>query len=287
MTQPSPAACVPCHHARDHSVTDEQKQLLARILKGQVLGETIFDVHTHTCDGWSLGSIYDGSSEGLHREMDALGFSGMACSAVCAISGIDFKKANDSLLRDIVKPGNRIVAYVGIDIRQGANLIPDTLGYLDSGFNGGKLYTRWGIPYDDSRYHPVFEIFNARSLPVLAHTWGAGDIKQLANAAKAFPRINFIAAHTGSADLNVYMDLASKIDNLYIDTAYSRGQRDLIETVVRTIGSTKLCFGSDAALFSAGQQVARVVTARISDQDRRNILGLNALRLFKTGVNRL
>ena len=46
-------------------------------------------------------------------------------------------------------------------------------------------------------------------------------------------------------------------------------------------GSTKLCFGSDAALFPAGQQVARVVTARISDDDRRNILGLNALRLFK------
>ena len=270
-----------CAHAHDHSVTAQQKKLLAKIMKGKVIGETIFDVHTHTCDGWTLGSLYDGSSEGLHQEMDALGFTGMACSAVCAISGIDFKKANDGLAKDIVKPNNRIAAYVGVDIRQGKNLLPDIQRYIKLGFSGGKIYTRWGIPYDDARYHPVFEIFNALNWPVLAHTWGAGDIKQLANAAKKFPKINFIAAHTGGADVPVYIELARTVDNLYIDTAYSRGYRDLIETVVRANGSTKLCFGSDAALFPAGQQVARVVTARISDDDRRNILGLNALRLFK------
>ena len=61
----------------------------------------------------------------------------------------------------------------------------------------------------------------------------------------------------------------------------------MIETVVKTIGSEKLLFGSDAALFSAAQQVARVVAARISDDDRRNILGRNALRLFKRGVKPL
>jgi uncharacterized protein len=275
------AQCQACHHAHDHSVTDHQKLLISRIVKGQVLGETVFDVHSHTCDGWSLGSIYDGSSEGLHQEMDALGITGMACSAVCAISGIDFKRANDSLLADIAKPGNRLAAYVGIDIRQGANLVPDTLNYLAKGFSGGKIYTRWGVPYDDARYHPVFEIFNDRAMPVLAHTWGGHDIRQLANAAKKFPKANFIAAHTGSADLSVYVELALKVDNLYIDTAYSRGGRDLIETVVKGAGSTKLCFGSDAALFSAAQQISRVVTARISDEDRRNILGRNALRLFQ------
>jgi predicted TIM-barrel fold metal-dependent hydrolase len=272
--------CGACH-ARDHRVTDEQKGLIARMVKGQVLGETVFDVHSHTCDGWSLGSIYDGSSQGLHQEMDALGITGMACSAVCAISGIDFKRANDSLLADIAKPGNRLAAYVGIDIRQGENLIPDIHAYLARGFSGGKIYTRWGVPYDDARYEPVFEIFNARSMPMLAHTWGGNDVRQLANAAKKFPKMNFIAAHTGSADLHVYMEMASKVENLYIDTAYSRGQRNLIETVVGKIGSTKLCFGSDAALFSAAQQIARVVTARISDEDRRNILGRNALRLFR------
>lgn len=264
-----------------HETTPRQKELLARLVRGQVLGEFIFDVHTHTCDGWSAGSLYDGTSEGLHREMDALGFTGMAVSAVCAISGVDFQRANDELARDIQKDDNRLAAYVGVDIRHGKTLLADIESYLARGFRGGKLYTRWNVPYDDARYDPVYEIFAARQMPILAHCWGGGDITVLSRAAQKFPRINFIAAHTGSADLPVYMELARTIDNLYIDTAYSRGYRGMIEEVVRTIGSTKLLFGSDAALFSAAQQVARVVAARISDDDRRNILGLNAMRLFK------
>ncbi|MCE9591457.1 MAG: amidohydrolase family protein [Planctomycetes bacterium] len=263
-----------------HETTPAQRELLARIVRGQVLGEYIFDVHAHTCHGWAYGTIYDGSSEGLHREMDALGFTGMAVSAVCAISGVDFTRANNSLAHDITKLRNRIAAYVGIDIRHGKTLLTDIDRYLAAGFSGGKVYTRWNVPYEDARYDPVFEVFNARRMPVLAHCWGGGDITSLSKAAKKFPNINFIAAHTGSADLNVYMDLARSIDNLYIDTAFSRGPRGLIEEVVRTIGSTKLMFGSDAALFSAAQQVARVVTARVSDADRQNILGLNAKRLF-------
>lgn len=263
-----------------HVATPRQKELLARLAKGQVLGEFIFDVHTHTCDGWSMGSLYDGSSEGLHREMDILGFSGMAVSAVCAISGVDFERANDALASDIVKPGNRLFAYVGVDIRHGRTLLGDVERYLQRGFVGGKLYTRWGVPYEDARYDAVLEIFAKRKMPVLAHCWGGGEVRSLAGAARKFPDINFIAAHTGSADLDVYCETAGSLPNFYIDTAYSRGYRGLIEDVVRRIGSRKLLFGSDAALFSAAQQVGKVIAARISDDDRRNILGLNAARLF-------
>lgn len=267
-------------HAPRHVHTPRQKELLARLARGRVVGEFIFDAHTHTCDGWSMGSLYDGSSEGLHREMEMLGFSGMAVSAVCAISGVDFERANDSLAADIRKPDNRLHAYVGIDIRHGKTLVGDVENYLKAGFRGGKLYTRWGVPYDDARYDAVLEMLNARKMPCLAHCWGGGDVKTLAGAARKFPHINFIAAHTGSADLEVYLENARTLDNLYIDTAYSRGPRGLIEEVVKRIGSTKLLFGSDAALFSAAQQVGRVIAARISDDDRRNILGLNAARLF-------
>lgn len=264
-----------------HDATPAQRELIARLTRGQVLGEFVFDVHAHTCDGWAHGTVYDGSAEGLHREMDALGFTGMAVSAICAISGVDFKRANDSLAHDITKLGNRIAAYVGVDIRQEKKSLQAAVDhYLASGFSGGKLYTRWAVPYADPRYHPVLEVFNARNMPVLVHCWGGGDITDLSKAAAKFPRVNFIAAHTGSADLPTYMELAKKHDNLYIDTAFSRGYRGLIEQVVGTIGSGKLLFGSDAALFSAAQQVARVVTARISDEDRRNILGGNARRLF-------
>ncbi len=263
-----------------HSVTAHQKQLIARVIKGSVLDEFVFDVHSHTADGWALCNIYDGTVAGLQQEMEALGFTGMVASAICAISGVDFTWANNALQKDLGKAPGQLWGYVGIDIRQGPRLVDMVEAYLNNGFHGGKLYTRFGVPYDDVCYHPVFELINARNLPVLAHCWGGENITALAAAAQKFPHINFIAAHTGSADLDVYMEKARTVPNLYIDTALSSGKRGLIETVVRTIGSEKLVFGSDAALFSAAQQVARVVAARISDDDRRNILGLNAKRLF-------
>ena len=264
-----------------HEITDAQRDTFARMVRGRTLGEFVFDVHAHTCDGWGLCCIYDGSREALQHETRMLGSTGMAVSAVCAISGIDFRRANDALARDIGKDDNKLAAYVGIDIRHGRSLVDDTAAYIARGFKGGKLYTRWGVPYDDDAYHPVLDYLNQLGAPVLAHCWGGRDITQLVGAARKFPRIRFIAAHTGSPDVDTYIRLAKETDNLYIDTAYSRGQRGLIEYVVQRLGSEKLLFGSDAALFSAAQQVARVVAARISDEDRRNILGRNALRLFK------
>lgn len=264
-----------------HEITGRQRELFMAIHRGRVLGEFIFDVHAHTSDGWSAGSLYDGSAEGLHREMHALGFTGMAVSSICAVVGVDFERANNGLADDIAKLGNRIAAYVAVDIRHGKSLLPDIENYFARGFSGGKIYTLWQIPYDDARYDPVFELFGARNMPVLAHCWGGGDIISLAKAAAKHRRVNFIAAHTGSANVDVYIDCAKNYENLYIDTAYSRGYRGLIEKVVSTIGSHKLVFGSDAALFSASQQVAKVIAARVSDEDRRNILGLNAARLFK------
>jgi uncharacterized protein len=263
-----------------HQESVAQWALYDRMRQGLTLGEVVYDTHAHTCNGWNLGALYDGSAAGLLAEIKALGISGLAVSAVCAISGVDFKRANDLLEADLPHTGERFQAYVGVDIRHGATLVNEVQGYLRRGFSGGKLYTRWGVPYDDPRYHPVLELFAAEGMPILAHCWGGGDLTLLANAARKFPKANFIGAHTGSADLSVYMDLAKSVPNLYIDTAYSRGQRGLIEQVVQTMGSEKLLFGSDAALFSCAQQVARVVAARISDEDRRNILGRNALRIF-------
>ncbi|MCJ8331405.1 MAG: amidohydrolase family protein [Lentisphaeria bacterium] len=264
----------------DFIISDAQKELIARVHRADTLGEFIFDVHGHTNDGWSLASVFDGTSEGLHWEMEQLGVSGLAVSAICAISGVDFEWANNALMADIQKQGNKIHAYVGIDIMHGKTLVADVENYLNNGFKGGKIYTRWGIPYNDPAYYDVFELLNARKLPCLAHCWGEPNVSNLAKAAVMFPDINFIAAHTGSADLDVYLDKAARHDNFYIDTAISGGPRGLIEKVVSRIGSEKLCFGSDAALFSMAQQVSRVIAARISDDDRRNILGLNAKNLF-------
>ena len=53
-----------------------------------------------------------------------------------------------------------------------------------------------------------------------------------------------------------------------------------IENSVRKAGAGRVLFGTDMALLDARHQIGKVVTADISDDDKRKILGLNAIELL-------
>ena len=46
-------------------------------------------------------------------------------------------------------------------------------------------------------------------------------------------------------------------------------------------GEDRVLFGSDMPLLDGAQQIAKIVQAGISAEDKRKILGLNAKRLLK------
>ena len=55
---------------------------------------------------------------------------------------------------------------------------------------------------------------------------------------------------------------------------------NIIEIAVIEIGSEKILFGTDSGCYFSPSQRARVDYARISDQDKKNILYQNGLNLF-------
>ena len=46
------------------------------------------------------------------------------------------------------------------------------------------------------------------------------------------------------------------------------------------MGADRILYGSDMPVFDARQQVGRIVTADIPDEDKKKILGLNAIKLL-------
>jgi predicted TIM-barrel fold metal-dependent hydrolase len=52
--------------------------------------------------------------------------------------------------------------------------------------------------------------------------------------------------------------------------------------LVQCAGSDRVLFGTDIPFMSPDQQIGRVLFARISDDEKRKILGVNALRVFGT-----
>ena len=121
------------------------------------------------------------------------------------------------------------------------------------------------------------------NFPILFHTWGCEDIRKLEGLAHKFPRVNFLAGHCGG-ELDASLlagETAARVKNFYLDVTCSWCYANLIEYLVQKAGSEKMIFGSDGIWNSFDASAGRIVFAKISDSDKRNILGLNAKKLYR------
>ena len=161
-----------------------------------------------------------------------------------------------------------------------------------------------GIPANDRRLFPLYNVCQERNLPVLIHTGLNGpDYYQhspsyraslcnpllLEDVAVAFPDLKIVMAHMSwpfteqatymlYAHSNVYMDVA--VVNWVIGRA---GFHRLLQQVFETVGPDKILFGSDQ--MDMPEMIPVAVNAVqeasfLSEEDKRKILGDNARRLL-------
>ena len=67
--------------------------------------------------------------------------------------------------------------------------------------------------------------------------------------------------------------------------AAARGNERLLEEMVIRAGAQHVLFGTDMPLLGGRAQVGRILTARLTDDEKRLILGLNAARIFDLPVH--
>jgi len=140
------------------------------------------------------------------------------------------------------------------------------------------------IPLTDKRYQPAFEFANARKLPVLCHTWGHSAFnggKVMMEIIKRYPDIRFFIGHSlyGEWDM-AERCVKESTGNVYLELTAIPGERNHLEDLVRRVGSERLLFGTDMPWFDEYQAVGGVVSAHISEDDKRNILYRNAERIL-------
>lgn len=102
------------------------------------------------------------------------------------------------------------------------------------------------VSMDDARMEPYLQLAKLLDLPIIVHT--AGDpcsaCQNVYRAAKKYPEIRFILAHLGlGTDNEEAIDLCSKVENLYGDTAWVPMEKTV--KFIKKCGSHKLMFGSD------------------------------------------
>ncbi|MBN2552972.1 MAG: amidohydrolase family protein [Spirochaetales bacterium] len=244
----------------------------------------------------------------------------------------DDREASDRWYRDIVDKGVERVVFVsggGNDRLAGiVGYHPDRfIGFAhhhpfadgaagelehalkELGMRGYKLLApSLDRPISDPALFPLWEICQKHAAPVLIHfgiLGGSGGISAhmninplaLHDAAKAFPRVNFIVPHFGAGYPTELLHLCWTCPNVYVDSsgsnqwvrwmAYPLTLQDLFRKFCETVGPDRLLFATDSSWFprtftmSYLEEQHRILRfLRLPDGDIEKILHGNAERLL-------
>ena len=136
----------------------------------------------------------------------------------------------------------------------------------------------------DCKYRPFMEYLNEKKLPALLHTWGKSaydGVDEVEKISALYPDALFICGHSFHDDWKNGADLVKERPNLLCELTAVMDNRGAIEMLCDTVGSERILFGTDLPWFDTHHGVGAVLSADITDGERRNIFYLNGERLLK------
>jgi predicted TIM-barrel fold metal-dependent hydrolase len=146
---------------------------------------------------------------------------------------------------------------------------------------------------DDPLYDPLMEFCGAHGIPVLQHTWkkvgpegpGSGNIpfeatpERLLNLARRHPRVKFFGGH-GGGDWEWGVAAFKQVDNIWLDMGGGEAISGFMDLALRTLGASRIVYGTDIWGRSIPSQVSRIVACDASDADKERMLWRNAAEVL-------
>jgi len=242
-------------------------------------GELVIDSHTHMGPYFNF-HIPDNDASSMVAVMDRLGIS-IACTSPHVGITPDFKMGNDMAVQAMRDYPGRFFGYITINPNYPEAIVDELERCYSMGMRGIKIHpSLHGYPADGENFRPMWEYAAEKGMPVLSHTW-AGDRncspRVLGDLADRYPTVPIILGHSGGTldGYNESLEVAKKRENVFLETCSSTVIYGMIERFVREVGAEKILFGSDMPFVNASAQIGKILYARISDEDKRKILGLN------------
>jgi predicted TIM-barrel fold metal-dependent hydrolase len=241
-------------------------------------GIEVIDVHAHLGYWGYPGS--DGSLDGLRGLLDRSGFSKVIVSSALAIR-YDVPEGNAAVAR-AAESDERIFGSVVFNAHYPEESGEQIRRYADHPrFVSAKIHPGYtGLTVNDPKNLAMIELLAERDLPLTFHSW-SGDGPAAADVSGRFPKLTVIWFHALAGDYRRAAELAGGLPNVYLDFVTSTQERGKAEELVRLLGSRRLLFGTDQSLFDPVRPLGPVLEAGIGEEDRRRILGGNALELFE------
>jgi uncharacterized protein len=162
----------------------------------------------------------------------------------------------------------------------------------DLGFCGVRLLPwLWGLPPDDRRYYPIYAECIELDVPFCLQVGHAGPlhpsepgrpIPYLDQVACDFPELRIVGGHIGYPWTEEMVALATKYDNVYIDTsAYTPARYpDTLVRFMKGHGRRKVLFGSNWPMIPPKKCIDQLDALGLDPDVRAAFLAGNARRVF-------
>ena len=261
----------------------------------------IFDIHHH------LGSLTGGSLQeepgwqdrDYSNRVRIMEANGVTHSAILAATGYiqadgikDTMRSNDTVAAYRKRDPKRFPVACGtVEPLHGAR----SLGELERikhelQMEGVVWHNRFqGVAVDHQLMRPLLKKVSELRLVPLVHTNAESNLEavwRLERLALEFPELTFVAmdALTTNTNSQLALDIAKRTLNILFDTAHVRGS-GYVRQFVEAVGSHRLVFGSLFYSYPASYEhcatLEEVKAAKISEEDKANILSLNVKKLFR------
>jgi len=193
----------------------------------------------------------------------------------------ELRQQNNAVLEAIKAFPDRLFGFVYLNPKHvQASLDELERCVADGPMVGVKLWVAQSCA--DPTIDPIIKRAAELKAVIFQHTWykaggnppGESNPDDIATLAKRFPDVPLVCGHTGGNwELGIPAIRAHK--NVSIGIAGSDPTAGFVEMAVRELGPNRILFGSDAPGRSFASQLAKVLGANISQQDKDLILGQN------------
>ena len=162
--------------------------------------------------------------------------------------------------------------------------------HVELGFPGLKTFTPCQtIDYDDPLFARWLQFANDRDLyMVFDPKGGSGATECTRNVATRYPRLGLHLDHCGRSweYCKWAVRIMKEFPNTWGQLTFTLVTNGAIEYMVREVGAERVLFGTDTPMRDPRPQLSWVIFTRLSEEDKRKILGENFAEILrKAGVD--
>jgi uncharacterized protein len=235
---------------------------------------------------------------------DRLGIGTMQISEpVTNFSGNDpegpdqVRKNNDRVLNAMKKYPDRFVGFFTLNPRYQKESLEELKRCIDLGMAGYKGYTQ--VKVNDPLYYPIIEKLTDHKMIVFMHAFcqlGMGGYRMkydvgilpnttipedMVDVAKRYPEAMFHFAHIGGGgDWEYECKSFKDYPNIYVDTAGSNNEENMIDFAIRYLGEDRLFFGTDGCYHA---NVGKILASNATEAQKKKIFFENYNNMLKKG----